>query len=487
MNEYKTNIVNKEYEKIKTCISEAIKKEKYEKALAAISVYCSLLYYWNQRYTDLFLENSIQTIAEKTISECMSSYEPKQNTVLFYDWLGFDTRGLALIYLKAIAKCGKEIIYVTSISSKDKQPEIDNIVGTYKIKKIYLSASRYLKRLKELQRVIFDSRPSEAFLYTRPEDAVGIAAFMQMKNTIRYQINLTDHAFWLGVNAFDYCLEFRNYGACISYYEREIPEEKLILMPYYPIINPEAEFKGFPFNADGKKIIFSGGWIYKTIDKEGTYYQIVDRILKENGDTVFLYAGRRDKCSMMEDLLHKYLERAFFIEERDDLYQLMKHITLYLNTYPFPGGLMMQYAAIAGKIPITLWHDNENSGILIDQEKRQIEYQTAEDLITDVNELLRKPEYLRQREKLLRGSVINEVEFADEMANILNEKRTKYRIDLSPIDNTRMKEEYAERFDINDYYWSLARKQNLSLLFDYRKVFLRKTVMRVLKRRKEFV
>ena len=33
--------------------------------------------------------------------------------------------------------------------------------------------------------------------------------------------------------------------------------------------------------------------------------------------------------------------------------------TLYLNTYPILGGLMTQYAAVAGKIPITLIRKND--------------------------------------------------------------------------------------------------------------------------------
>ena len=52
----------------------------------------------------------------------------------------------------------------------------------------------------------------------------------------------------------------------------------------------------------------------------------------------------------------------------------MEKCTLYLNTYPMFGGLMMRYAAMAGKIPITLKHGKDADGILIDQSKRKIEY-----------------------------------------------------------------------------------------------------------------
>ena len=39
----------------------------------------------------------------------------------------------------------------------------------------------------------------------------------------RYQVNLTDHAFWLGTYAFDYCLEFLDFGAIVSREYRHIP------------------------------------------------------------------------------------------------------------------------------------------------------------------------------------------------------------------------------------------------------------------------
>lgn len=474
-NSEKKEIVNAEYNKCKAIIKSSLLSGNYEKALAAISVCSSLLYIWNQKVTDDYLEESISTIAKATTSNQVESFTPISDTVLFYDGIGFDTRGLALIYLQALAKLGKKIVYITTIKAKNNQPEIEKTASKYNIKIFYYSSIQYLNRLRELQQLLSSIRPSSAFLYTMPDDCVGIAAFMQMNAPTKYQINLTDHAFWLGVNSFDYCLEFRNYGACISSFERGIKKEKIIMMPYYPVINVDAQFDGFPFDAKGKKVLFSGGWIYKTIDKDGTFYKMVDKILDANDDTVFLYAGY-GSCSYMEDLKDKYENRVYTVSERVDLFQLMQHITLYLNTYPMPGGLMMQYAAVAGKIPITLWHNNENSGILIDQEKRKIEYRTPDALINDVNRLLKDPQYLKKREELLIGSVIDKEEFMNNLDDILKTNKTKYPIEYVPIATNIMKQEYMERFNIGEYYRGLARKPNFSLFHEYKKEFIRKMI-----------
>ena len=62
----KKEIVNAEYDKCKRIIEKALHDCNYEKAMAAISVASSLLYSWNQRYTDDFLEESIAEVAERT-------------------------------------------------------------------------------------------------------------------------------------------------------------------------------------------------------------------------------------------------------------------------------------------------------------------------------------------------------------------------------------------------------------------------------------
>lgn len=477
----KYNIVDAEYKRLKIIIEKAILSENFEKALAAISVASSLLYSWNQRYVDNFLEESISKVAEGTITSTIRDADQKSDTILFYDCFGLDTRGLAVIYLKALAHIGNKVYYVVPITAKDKQPEIDKAICNSNVKRVYYSSNRYYDKLKELQEIFNEYKPSKAFLYTSPDDSSGIAAFMQMKKVVRYQINLTDHAFWLGKNAFDYCLEFRNYGASISLNERGISKDRIVLMPYYPYIDKNYGFQGFPFETESKKIIFSGGALYKTIDSTGTFYYIVSEILKKNEDVIFLYAGSGDDF-YLKQLQAKFVNRVFYIEERKDLYQILRHVTLYLSTYPMIGGLMMQYAAIAGKIPVTLWHGDENSGILINQESRKIEYKDKEELISDVNRILNDSNYREERETLLEGSVISEQEFYEELRNVIKKQRTKYNIDFTSVDSRRFRQDYVNRFSFDNFLKSIPVKRNVSLIREYREQFVNRIMGGVLRK-----
>ncbi|MGN0730495.1 MAG: glycosyltransferase family 4 protein [Treponema sp.] len=462
--------VQEQYSKAVGIINKNLQKKNFEKALAGISVCANLMYMWNQQYTDDFLEDAVAVVAQNTFNNQLDNICIRQDTVLFYDGFGLDTRGLALIYLKALASSSKKIIYLTTSRGKNHQRQIDAVLEkSHYAKKIYFSHNaKYLAKIKILQKCFIEYSPSSAFFYTQPDDSAGAAAFMQVAKKIRrFQINLTDHAFWLGRNAFDYCIEFRDYGASISLSYRKIDKEKIVKLPYYPYANCQIEFQGFPFNPKGKKIIFSGGSLYKTIDENKTYYKIVASILKENVDVVFLYAGYGDD-SYLQELKTAFSSRVFHIEERKDLFQLMQHVTLYLNTYPMIGGLMTQYAAMANKLPITLKHNDDGSGILINQESRNYEYNSPEELINDVNRLLSDEKYLHERENLLNGSVITEEKFNANVLALLKENKTEYNnIKFFDIDTTDFRNDYKERFDKKSFVYCTASKKNLCLLPDY--------------------
>ena len=117
--------------RLKKKIKRLLKKQKYETALVTISVCARLLYSVNQTYYDADLENSIQQISQEFFKE---KYEFVKKTksnlkdcILFYDGFGFDNRGLAQIYLEALAKTNY-IIYVTNSRSKNSIQNITKIV-----------------------------------------------------------------------------------------------------------------------------------------------------------------------------------------------------------------------------------------------------------------------------------------------------------------------------------------------------------------------
>ena len=116
----------------------------------------------------------------------------------------------------------------------------------------------YVNHIAKLAEIIKKTRPAYLFLYTMSYDVAAIVVFSAINIARKFQINLTDHAYWLGRDCFDYCIEFRDYGATISHRFRKIDSEKLIKIPFYPYVDYEAEFLGFPFESQNK-VIFSGG------------------------------------------------------------------------------------------------------------------------------------------------------------------------------------------------------------------------------------
>lgn len=311
---------------------------------------------------------------------------------------------------------------------------------------LYIPQGSFFTKIEYLKKVIEEYNPYSIFMYTVPDDVVITTILHHYKNQItRYQINLTDHAFWLGAKCIDYCIEFRDYGAYISNTYRQIPKEKICLLPYYPIINENIEFQGYPceFNEQEQKLIFSGGSLYKTFGAGNKYYLIVDYILNNFKEAIFWYAGSGDRTEINK-LIKKYPNRIFITAERLDLYQILKRSYFYLSTYPVCGGLMFQYAAIAGKLPLTLKFDDCTDGFLIDQEKLNIEFNSIEILKEKIKFVFENPGYLKEEETILVKSVIKAEDFEIELENLLDNQKTNYKLVYKSIEVKEFLKVYKE-------------------------------------------
>lgn len=468
-------------DKLKKIAKQAIECQYYEKALAAISASADILYGHNQIYTDEELEQDLLQIAEKmfpneSISGSKTNYTiTNRQNVLFYDGFGLDTRGLALIFLKALVENGYHVIYVTKEQARGNQPEIEKAVNGYDMQWIYIPMEQsYITWISGLVNAFETYQPNVAFFYTTPFDAAATLVFDHYKGkVIRYQIDLTDHAFWLGKYAFDYCVELRDVGSKISFNYRGVPKHQLVMIPYYATIDYEAPFEGFPFSIEGYRVIFSGGALYKTLgDKKNRYYKIVDSILSSHNDIIFLYAGYGDDSQLVV-LQNKYPQRVYHIAERKDLYQVMQHCVLYINTYPMFGGLMMHYAVAAGKIPITLKHNHDADGLLFNQSNIGVEYDTMEELLSDVDKLLSEPIYLAKREDLLADSIISEEKFREELKKLVDIGKTEYDISIEYIDTTEFRKEFDERFNYKkNVKNAIVNRRNFPLALEFPMLFL---------------
>lgn len=434
-------------------------------AMKIIAIQAVLSYQYNQFFFDAALEDLWKKLL-KQLPSMEGEHSIHENRVLWYDAFGLGNRGLAYIYLQALDALGYEILYVSYDGVQSHLTRLKNIINQSRHKTVFLPKTDFLKQYKILSQTIVEWGGIANFLYTTPSDVVGIAAFEKLPHNFkRYQVNLTDHAYWLGTNSFDVCIDFRSFGASISYFYRKISKEKIKILPYYPTIDKKARFKGFPFEKTSRqKVLFSGGSIYKTLDKNGTFYQIVSRLLNRNKNLIFWYAGDR-ASDELKALQKQYGERVIFTTERDDLYQVLQHVDVYLNTYPVSGGLMLQYAALAGRIPFTLLHDDEPFGMLLNNEG--VYYRSRDEMISAINRYLSDDDYRTMLEKNMSHAVITPENFTSNLQKLLIENKTEYPLEITQVDVKSFQQTYIERWEDKFSYRMIVAQKDLVIYRRY--------------------
>lgn len=483
-NQDKLWFMQKKFEKIKKIIFKSCKQKKYETCLTAIAVYCNLQYQINQIYCDSDIEELTVKLAGNILPE-IGEYVADDNTVLFYDGFGLDLRGWAASYARALCRLNYRVVYVTTSKVYGKIPHITKELGNNIVKYIDMSHS-YVDWSKAIFDTFIKYKPKTAFFYTTPNDVSAAVAFCKFTNYVdRFQIDLTDHAYWLGVNAVDYFLESREMGAGLALYKRGVAKEKIIKTDSVPYINRDVFEEELPFDIEKQRYIFTGGALYKTLgDEEHLYYRILDNILDEFKDLKFLYAGYGDD-SQIQILIKKYPNRVFLINERPDFYRLIEHCVFYLNSYPMFGGLMMRYAALAKKVPLTLKHEHDADGILENQEMLNIEFDNIEELLNESRRLLVDNEYCKQRCLQINEAVLTEEGFAENLNQIIQNKKSKFVFnEIKLMDTTEFQREYVERFQKEQYYEACATKMNKKICIMLPFAYLRGILIKLRKRMK---
>lgn len=459
--------------KLKYIIKNNLIHNKLEKSIIAAKVLSEIYYNYNQVYTDDELEEYLIKARDLLFYE-RKQYVVDNNCIFFYDGFGEDLRGLAVVYARALSLLNYKVVYACPTTGKGKIPHIVSEFNTENTNIIYIDKEiSNIERIKQINSIFEDYKPKVAFFYTYPSDVEGAIAFSNNNSSLRFQLDLTDHAFWIGVNAFDYILNGREMGASIAYYERGISKGRIIKLDCSPYINNDEYDKLLPFDIKSEKYIFTGGSLYKTLGDKGLlYYKTINDILLNFHDFKFLYAGSGDDTEMKK-LIAKYPNRVFLIDERPDFYELIRNCVLYINSYPMFGGLMMRYAALAGKIPITLRHDNDADGILINQKNLGIEYDNFNDFIAEIHRLLSDDEYRKTRESILKDSVMTEEDFARNLKMVIEQHRTEYSFEnIRRFDTTKFRTEYKKRYTVKCLYQNIVKKDNIKLFRYFPKEFM---------------
>ena len=416
--------------KFKRKAQNSLARQRYNSCLKYLNVAARTAYTFYIGFTDEEIEAMLKQLSSHV--QKRETFEGKPRCV-FYDTFSQDAQGLTMQYVDAIIAAGWEMLYLTEFGLEDfRSIRLKQTLNDYPKAKV-VSVLRNLKGMNKAQFVydtIMDYAPDKLFMHIPPSAVEAVTAFYALpKEITKYQINLTDHAYWVGAGCLNYSFEFREYGASLSVGRRGIPKDRVLLMPYYPMMKATG-FAGFPKEAEGKVKFFSGASFYKIIDENDTFFKLNKAILDANPNAVTLFAGGGD-MEMLKRLIEKYGLQGRFIPigQRNDIFECYKHSDIYLSSYPLGGGLMAQFAAHVG-LPMLALANPASSGkieeIVCQKHEEMITFDTMDALVEEASRLINDEVYRKSRGQSMKECVIGVDEFNYNFQESVATGKTQY-------------------------------------------------------------
>jgi hypothetical protein len=415
--------ISHDYKKLIKYSEVALLKKNLEHSLRFLATASSLAYHYNLTYYDDKLEILIDKISNEITTLDLSTKQ--KDKIIFYDSFGIDNKGLTHQYLAAIASTGHPFLYILNTENNLECDLIMNQLKNYSNAEVIIveRGLSYLSKINFINKCIFDYNATFSFMQMTPWDVVGVVCWTKNSKLKRFQINLTDHAFWLGKNCFDFIIEFRGFGVSLSNKYRKIPIEKIHLLHYYPILN-SLPFSGFPCNIDGKTVILSGGAYFKVYGENGIYFNILKRILDENQNILLFFAGSGDK-SPFEEFIKKndFQDKIYLLGSRTDINSVIEKSDIFLSTYPINGGLMCQLAVANGKIPI-VYSDSKFPFNYInlffkDTLNYNLDFNDLDQFHCELNKIINNKKYRKSIQQNLRDIIPTVEEFNYDFAKLI--------------------------------------------------------------------
>ena len=425
--------INHLFDKFKQKAQRCFERRQYDDCLKFLKVACHTAYTFYIGFTDTEIESLLQGMSEKISKK---KHVGGAARCVFYDTFSQDSQGLTMQYVDAIIDAGWEMLYVTEFGLEDpRSVRLKQTLGDYSKAKVITvpSDKKGMAKVQFIYDTIMDFAPNKLFMHIHPRAVEAVTAFYALpKEITRYQINLTDHAYWVGQGCMDYVFEFRDYGASLSVSRRGFSQSHVLLLPYYPMMK-KTEFHGFPNEAEGKVKIFSGASYYKIIDENDTFFKLNKFILDANPNAVTLFAGGGD-MDLLNGLIEKYGLQGRFIPigQRNDIFECYKHADIYLNSYPLFGGLMGQMAAHAA-LPI-LSFAKKGAGVIEEvvcqKQKEQITFYDVDAFVSEATRLINDAGYRKQRGQAMKSCVISVEEFNCSFRECVSTKESPYSMTI---------------------------------------------------------
>lgn len=434
--------IKKSYEGLKCIAKGLIAEGNVENAYRYVNNCAVLAQQFNWIYSDFELEEVEEKIAERLLPNSIPDYMAQEDRVVFYDDF-CQTFVLAIQYIDALLKMGKRVLFVTARNNfNDNTDRFFSHIKRYKeIEVVLIKEPTVSQTIKALFDTILSYKPSSIFLHLYANSIIVPVLYALPRRITSYLINLADQTFWLGAKAIDYCIEFRPFGATVSLERRGLKREQLLMMPFYPIIDGNP-FRGFPKQVENHLIVFSGGDMYKTMDKRGGYWGLIKQLLDKYPDVVFLYATKVNidgSKKINQFIKENHFEgRFFYIGFRSDIYEVMKHCDIYFGTFPTSGSLMSQLAAINSK-PILQYYypgtpDDETEQALCINENFQISFDDIDNFFKEADCLINDPQYRQTKGMRLHHAMIQPSQFNDLLAKTLESNKSQLPVEMKAID-----------------------------------------------------
>lgn len=429
---------------------KAFQKRNYSEALECSSYACRVAYYCNFKFSDIELEALITQISGLLIKR--EPFISKCGRYVFYDNFNLNDRVLSRQYINALISMSSKLLIISSGDKYSISEYINDILlQNSKIELLLLDKRlSMIDRIQQISSKVTLFAPEKVFIHTTPDDVVGATVWGGFPEVERFKINLADHAFWLGINCMDFLIEYRNYGYNLSNKYRGIDYSRLLVLPYYPVFN-DKPFIGIPRGEDSGLIrLFSGGDFYKILGDNDVFLNMIVHILENNKNAVFYFAGSGQQQRLKRFIKKRHLEDQWFLlGNRPDITAVVRHIDIYIGTYPIAGGLITQIAANCKK-PVIAYYPHYDSWNNLDElfcndnDLPKMMFGEAIEFNLALKELINNPDRRATVGEILYQSLQTQSNFTANLKQIVETKENAKAIPDIAIDTDRFSKLYLD-------------------------------------------
>lgn len=363
----------KDVEKVQATLRDDLakyyRKGKYNEFLSLIDTFAEYTAHYNNVFVDEVVESLLKEFSETQIGVADVDVKESKRIVVFYDQIG-TTICLGLQYIKGLLSAGYHVFYVfdsvTVDIKKDLLEELEYLNIDKKIFDRSFKKGLPIDRIKSVRDYIASIGAETVLVHSPAACSYSSVVLYSLKGMVRYRIVPGDHHFYTGVGCIDYFFEFREYGIGIANTFRRIPMNKIIKLPYYPIVKSNSSFEGYPVRKGDNIIIISAGHEGKFFGSD-LFFDVCKYILKKYSKAIILHIGNYTKS--FTTFVHKngLEDRFFLLGYRTDFNGCIENCNILLSSYPMIGGLISQIAGLYSR-PIIGMKENDEFCLINDIE-----------------------------------------------------------------------------------------------------------------------